>query len=528
MRIFATILIVVLWASAAQAQSNARGYYGPVSGAHAKVKAKPKTKAARHTKPAAKQPIRAARHHTAPLPKSKPRTKTTARPDAKTKPARAAAKSKVTAVSSKAAAITAATAAPTPAPSSSLREAYDAIPLAERMAIQSDLIWTGDYNGLINGEFSERLVEAVRTYQKRHKDKVTGVPSPQERKALTESAGPRQVEVGWKLVEDPVTGARVGLPAKLATKSAPAPTGTRWSSAQGQLQIETFRIDTGATLDAVFEQQKKQHRRSVTYHVLRPDSFVVSGTQGLKKFYVRAFAKDGEVHGLTILYDQAMEGTMDPIVVAMSSAFVPFASYTIASVSNVVVSRRKVEYGTGVVISPLGHIITARHVVEGCQVLAIPTLGNAERIADDKSSDIALLRIYGLRNAASIGWRAAAGTGEQVTLVGIADPQAQAGGSAVTAVPARLGTKADAMALDPVPSLGFSGAAALDGQGRLVGMAVHRSSVMAGTAAAPQATMVPIAKIRTFLETYEVPTAPAQSGIEYAKAAAVRVICVRK
>ena len=91
------------------------------------------------------------------------------------------------------------------------------------------------------------------------------------------------------------------------------------------MQIETFRIETGATLDAVFEQQKKQPRRRVTYNVLRPDFFVVSGTQGLKKFYVRGFVKDGEVRGITILYDQAMEGTMDPMVVAMSSAFVPFA-----------------------------------------------------------------------------------------------------------------------------------------------------------------------------------------------------------
>ena len=80
--------------------------------------------------------------------------------------------------------------------------------------------------------------------------------------------------------------------------------------------------------------------------MLRPDFFVVSGTQGLKKFYVRAFAKDGEVRGLTILYDQAMEGTMDPIVVAMSSAFVPFASYA-GRQRAAEVPRRKVEYGTG-------------------------------------------------------------------------------------------------------------------------------------------------------------------------------------
>src|SRR5262249_27465296 len=31
-------------------------------------------------------------------------------------------------------------------------DSYAAIPLAERVAIQNDLIWTGDYNGVLNGE----------------------------------------------------------------------------------------------------------------------------------------------------------------------------------------------------------------------------------------------------------------------------------------------------------------------------------------------------------------------------------------
>ncbi len=53
----------------------------------------------------------------------------------------------------------------------------------------------------------------------------------------------------------------MGLPAKIATRSTPGSSGTRWSSAQGQLQIETFRIDTGATLEAVFEQQKSLAKR---------------------------------------------------------------------------------------------------------------------------------------------------------------------------------------------------------------------------------------------------------------------------
>ena len=50
----------------------------------------------------------------------------------------------------------------------------------------------------------------------------------------------------------------------------------------------------------------------------------MTGMQGLKKFYVRAQIRDLEVRGITVLYDQAIEGTIDPVVIAMSSAFAPF------------------------------------------------------------------------------------------------------------------------------------------------------------------------------------------------------------
>jgi peptidoglycan hydrolase-like protein with peptidoglycan-binding domain len=519
MRIFAAIVAVILGASVALAQGDAKTPYGPMSAVkNAKSTAKPKTarkESKATTKPTTRSKRKAAR-------KSEPEA-------AKPKPEAAEAKAK----SDKSAkpdqpTTTGSAATGTPAATTDLRQSYAAIPLAERIALQSDLIWTGDYNGLIDGEFSDRLVEAVKAYQKRHKDKVTGVPSAPARAALTAAARPTQEEVGWHLAEDPVTGARVGLPGKLATRTAPGAAGTRWSSAQGQLQIETFQIDTGATLEAVFEQQKKLAKRRVTTNALRPDYFVVSGTQGLKKFYVRAFTKDGEVRGLTILYDQAMAGTMDPIVAAISSAFVPFASYTVASAGTTEVSRRKVEYGSGLVVSPTGHIVAARHAVERCQVIAIPTLGNAERVAEDKDSELALLRVYGMHDLVPIGLPGGAAGGDQVTLVGIADPQAQGGGAAVTAVPARLTRGANAPALDPAPALGFSGAAALDREERLLGIAIHKSSVVAGLSGPPQAALAPLAKLRNFLQVNGVAPAAGRTGIEGAKAATVRVICVRK
>ena len=70
------------------------------------------------------------------------------------------------------------------------------------MAIQSDLVWTGDYNGLVNGEFAERAVAAVKAFQKRNGGKETGVLNQPERAALAAAAKPKQEAVGWRMVED--------------------------------------------------------------------------------------------------------------------------------------------------------------------------------------------------------------------------------------------------------------------------------------------------------------------------------------
>jgi outer membrane biosynthesis protein TonB len=537
MRIAAAIFALLFGTSVAFAQGDVRAPYGPQATAAAAKPANTTTKPARAAKPAVKpDPTPAPKRAAAPAkPKPAPAKPKPAVPKPKAKPAVATPKPRpVPQRPEQAVKPTPATAAKpdsntTPATpvriDQTLRESYAAIPVAERVALQSDLIWTGDYNGLLNGEFSERLVEAVKSYQKRQNDQTTGLLNPQERAALRAAARPRQSEVGWRLVEDPTTGARVGLPLKLATKRESAATGTRWSSQQGQLQIETFRIDTGATLESVFEQQKKAPQRRVTYHVLRDDFFVVSGTQGLKKFYVRGVAQATEVRGITILYDQAMAGLMDPIVVAMSNAFAPFATYAVASIADAP-ARKRVEYATGLVVSPAGHIVTAREAVESCELIVVPRLGNAEHVA--AGSEVALIRVYGARKLAPIGFAGTASAGSAVTLVGIADPQAQGGGAAVTTAAAKVGAGVGLLPLEPPPAPGFSGAAVLGGNGAVLGIAVLKPAVIAGAASAPQAAVMPASAIRSFLEAHQVVPASGQPGVDHAKVSVVRVICVRK
>jgi len=400
----------------------------------------------------------------------------------------------------------------------------NAMAQADRLAIQSDLAWVGQYNGAITGEVSERMVAAIKEFQKDRGGKQTGVLNPQERSALAETARRRQENVGWKIVTDAGTGARLGVPTKLVPQQSSDANGAKWSSSTGTIQIQLARRKQADPTTAKLADQEKREPagRKVDYSVVKPDFFVLSGMQGLKKFYVRGTFKGDEVRILTILYDQATEGTVEPAVIAMSSAFNPFPLGAGPA------PRKTVEYGTGVVVSEDGAILTDREIADGCLSIAIGGFGNADRVAEDKEHGLALLRIYGARGLKPLALDSGAAKAA-LELTGIADPQNQGGGAAASSVKASaaLVGGGDA-ALSPAPALGFSGAAALDADGRFAGLALLKPAMVAGPATATpaaQAVLVPADTVQAFLKANDVKAA---GGSTDAKAAVVRVICVRK
>ena len=400
--------------------------------------------------------------------------------------------------------------------------------LADRLTTQLDLAWTGDYTGLIKGEANEKTTAAIKSFQKNRKFKETGILNTQERALLAASARAKQAQVGWTMLDDRVSGARIGIPTKQVPNKVQNKSGTRWSSAQGQVQVETFRIrEPGTTLASVYEQQKREPAtRRLELNLWRGDFFVLSGMQGLKKFYVRAEFKDGEVRGMTVLYDQATENILDPVAVVMANAFTAFPSAT-GSAQLGSASQRKVEYGTGIIVSGAGHILTDRQLTDGCNVLVVSGYGDASREAEDKAAGLALLRVYGVSDLAPATFVDGSANAPDVTVLGVADPQNQDGGSAISSVAARVRGEA----LEPAPQTGFSGAAVLDAQSRFVGMVELKAPVLAtigALGAQPQASNVPAAEIRAFLDAQKVSTASSRSGLDSAKAAIVRVICVRK
>jgi hypothetical protein len=400
-----------------------------------------------------------------------------------------------------------------------LPAALMAMPEAQRSAIQADLTWLGYFDGMSAEEVDGHTADAIKAFQRRNSGKETGSLSEQERALLAEAARPRQTRLAWRLIDDSATGARIGIPEKFVPRVSTARIGSRWASAGGQIQIETFRLHE-ASLPALFEQEKKTSQRRIASSVLNPESFIIIGEQRLKKLVMRAQSSGSEVRGVTILYDQATEGTMAPVAVAVADTFVGFPDLNTAAAAG---HKRGVEYSTAIVVTLGGDLIALDEATSECQSLMVPGFGHADRVAEDKSNGLALLRLYGAHNlnpAAFVG--DAAGT--NLTLFGIADPLAQNDGT-VTKAAAQITPQG----VVPAPPPGFTGAPAIDVQGRFAGIVALQTPGVAGGSSVPlQASLVPAATVRAFLTAQGIVPGAPDAGHIAMDQSVVRLICVRK
>ncbi len=401
--------------------------------------------------------------------------------------------------------------------SAALPGAETGIPEPQRLAIQADLVWLNNYGEMAAEEINAHLVDQIKAFQRRNNGKDTGVLTDQERAALADAAKPRQAAAGWRLIDDTATGARLGLPERLVPKASVARTGSRWTSKGGQVRIETFRLRE-ASLPALFDQDKRVSQREIGSSNLEPNSFVITGQQGLKKFVERVQSSGSEVRGVTILYDQATEGTMAPIAIAVADTFDGFPDPAALPTAG---RKRGVEYGSALVVSSSGDLVTTAQVTEECRSITVPGYGHADRIAADAADNLALLRLYGARDLVPMTLADNGGAGGALTLLGIADPLGEGSDNRVM----RAGAQLTDQGLNPVPKLGFSGAAAIDAQGRFAGLVEMKAPITAGSAALPQAALVPAAAVRAFLQAQAIAAAPGHPASDQS---IVRVICVRK
>ncbi|MDF3060371.1 MAG: Peptidoglycan-binding domain 1 protein [Microvirga sp.] len=399
------------------------------------------------------------------------------------------------------------------------RTAFERLPEADRKAIQEALVWTGDHVGVTTGGFGRRTFEAIVAYQKRAQLKADGVLDERARAGLQAAAKKAKDAVKFALVTDAKTGIVIGVPqAMLPMRDVNPNGGSRWQSADQKITLDTRAIAAGETdLQALYERNLaiQTPGRQVTYKVLRPDFFVISGETPTGKFYMRYASASGGLRGFSLGYDKALAKSFDKTVIAIANSFTPFpepGASTVAGAAptpparpaNVEPPRPTGPIATGLVVGPRAVVTSA--AVESC---AEPRVGTAKaRVArSDKAAGLALLDVEGSRSAPPMPARSDP-LGPEKAVVALM----HAGPSGLSVIPGETGSEEAVIApLQP----GASGAPVFDRAGALAGIVGAMPAAprrVAGIVPPARYRLIPISELRSFLSAAGATLAPPSGG----------------
>jgi peptidoglycan hydrolase-like protein with peptidoglycan-binding domain len=383
------------------------------------------------------------------------------------------------------------------------RIAFEALPEADRKAIQDALIWTGDYSGVADGAFGRQTYAAIAAYQLRARQQPSGILTPQARAALVGAAQQARATTGFTLVDDRRTGIRIGIPTKVLAKQDANPSGgSRWQSADGRVTLDTRLAPPEATLQSLYDRNVaiQTPGRVVSYKVLRPDFFVITGETATGKFYTRYSSGMAGLRGFSLGYDKALAPQIDRLVVAIANSFTPFPEQAApaavvpaptADPRGQIKPRAPDLIGTGVVVGRRQVVTTAP--VASCREVLVSGLKPRQITGRDSyvlefAEDLKVEPLKGARGALA--------DGSPVLIVGFVDD----GGRPSLAALSGQALNANMLAAPLQP--GASGAPVFDMQGALVALVGAVSSErrkIAGVVPAASYPTVPASDITGFV-----------------------------
>lgn len=368
---------------------------------------------------------------------------------------------------------------------------FEALPEAERKAIQSDLIWAGQFNGAVSGSFGPLTFRAINAF-KGARGLPDGMLLPTERAALARTAQAARDVAGFRILADEKTGVQIGIPTKLLPRRDATPSGgSRWQSVDEKVTLDTSASPPGEDLAALFEKAtavNPNSPRKITYKLLRPDFFVVTGETPTGRFYRRLSAGPQGLRGFSIGYDKALAPTVDKLVIAIAASFEPFPTGPVPAVPSAVAGSASPSSGLSSLLAPAARsnerygvalaltertALSAASAIDGCRNLRVGSRAAKARPKDD-ASGLVLLDIEGAGAAKPPGLRAEApGAEEALVLVAYGN---DAGKRAALTLPGQGVSAGGKPALRAPLQPGQAGTPAFDRQGRLVGIVTDNPS----------------------------------------------------
>jgi hypothetical protein len=355
--------------------------------------------------------------------------------------------------------------------------AADALGADEIATIQRALIWTGDLNTMASGEFGKRTFEAIRAFQRRFKGKDTGILLASQRTALDKAAARAISAYGFKSITE--QGVTLSYPAKLALKRTAGKNGPKLASLNENVTVDVLRFPVQSeSFGALFDRLKAERPgRKVTYSLLRPDFFVITGSVDGKSFYMRFLRTEADSRGFIVGWAPELSPDFDrvPIAMAVSLALAGDAAQEEAAAAAPAPNGPPVPLpqgaakvarsGPGFVVSEAGDVLTGATLVAGCTRVVLADGSAAAVVAGDLLNDVALVRLP-RPGFSAVTWRAMPlRAGEAVTVLASADGRLAPSATQVTALSGPAGDMRRFTMKD-----GGAGGGVFDADGALAGL----------------------------------------------------------
>ena len=176
----------------------------------------------------------------------------------------------------------------------------------DRLLLQSMLILTGYYNGLIDGVFGRHTYDSIVEYEAAQHLDADGVLTAAEEQSLRIAATEVYNGLGFLDQTDAATGIKMLVPTKLFTSHRPSDFGSHWESEDKGVELETLVIpETQTSFSRLLMRLSGAGDRKIEYSYVRDSIFVLSGEVGDRKFYTVFLRSGGLSQGFSISWTPA-------------------------------------------------------------------------------------------------------------------------------------------------------------------------------------------------------------------------------
>jgi len=296
----------------------------------------------------------------------------------------------------------------------SQKSASEALSETERKAVQDALVWTGDYNGVVDGAFGKRTRDSILAYQANAKTPTTGVLDAAQIAALVATAEKAKAAAKFQIIADDKTGIRIGAPLKLLDKRTSAAGSSRLASADGAMTLELASVGgPDVNLSALYARLiADAPGRKVTLKLSRPEFFVVSGEEGGRKFYAR-YAKAPAtwpdptlVRSFTLSYPTGASN-FDRLGVAIANSFEPFATTSASPAVGAAAAKPAAPAQSKPLLAASGFVVAAGQALTAIDSGACshPSVDGkpAKFLREDKQSGLSLIGVSSAQNTVVAG-----------------------------------------------------------------------------------------------------------------------------